>query len=151
VGNELNGSRGGAPHLALPPLTAVAVAAVLGLGLLLVAWVGASDQRDSADQMAWLNVGVAGVLVTGAAGGTWILRARRAVEERLTMMLAGTDDIVLLDAVPERATPERLATAIRMTRYHVPECLLVHGKALSFDIRSELERSGLQPCEMCRP
>ena len=150
MGSELNGSRSGQPALALPPPIAAVGAAIVGLVLLLVAWVGASDQRDSADQMVWLNLGVAGVLVTAGACGSWVLQGRRAVEHRLALVFSGADEIVL-DHVTEPARPEQLATVARMTRYHVADCLLLTGKAVTFETRANHEQAGLQPCEMCRP
>jgi len=150
VGSELNGSRAPQPASALPSATAVIGAAAVGLALLMAAWVGASDQRDSADQMTWLNLGVAGVLVTAGVCGTWVLQGRRAVEHRLAVVLSGADEIVL-DDIAEAAGPERLATAARMTRYHLPDCLLLAGKAVSFETRAAHEQAGLQPCEMCSP
>ncbi len=134
----------------LPPLTAVILAAAIGLVLLVAAWSGASDQRESADQMAWLNIGVAGVVLTGAVGGSWVLRGRRAVEARLARLLSGAD-VVEPEVAPAPVAVERLVTALRMTRYHIPECLLVNGKALFPDTRATHERAGLRPCEMCRP
>jgi hypothetical protein len=134
----------------LPPLTAVIVAAAIGLVLLVSAWTGASDQRESADQMGWLNLGVAGVVLTGAVCGSWVLRVRRTVEVRLARILSGVDEVGFEEAsVPVQS--DRLVTALRMTRYHIPECLLVNGKALSSDTRAGHERGGLRPCEMCRP
>jgi hypothetical protein len=150
VANELNGSRAESGPGALPPLTAVAAGAIVGLVLLLAAWMGASDQRDSADQMAWLNLGLAGVLVTGGVCGSWVLRGRRTVEARLSRILSGVDPPAL-DGGREPVQVDRLVTALKMTRYHIPECLLVDGKTLSADTRDTHERAGLRPCEMCRP
>jgi hypothetical protein len=133
----------------LPPLTAVIVAAAIGLMLLVAAWSGASNRRESADQMAWLNLGVAGVVLTGAVAGSWVLRSRRAVEVRLGRILSGVHEVE--PEVPAPVAAERLVTALRMTRYHIPGCLLVNGKTLSAETRATHEHAGLRPCEMCRP
>jgi cytidine deaminase len=50
--------------------------------------------------------------------------------------MLSADDLV---AVPET------------TRYHVPSCALVGGKAVRSMVRAGHEASGLEPCGICRP
>jgi hypothetical protein len=40
-------------------------------------------------------------------------------------------------------------TAVRMTTYHLPSCVLVNGKRVRTASRVELERSHRGPCRMC--
>ncbi len=125
-------------------------AAVVGLVLLAMAWVGASGRQETSDQIAWLNLGIVGVLVPAVAGRLWVLRSRRTVQYRVGMILDAAD-AVPLDVIGQPVRPHRLVTAAKMSRFHRPECLLVAGKALSDDSLAAHERAGRRPCEMCRP
>lgn len=134
----------------LPAFSVVVVAGIAGAALLVGAWFGAADRTESSEQIAWLNLGVAGVLVTAAINGSWVLRGRQAVQHRLRTTLV-TPDLGLVDVAARADQPHLLGTASRMTRYHHPECLLVRGKTLTYESRASLERAGLRPCEMCTP
>lgn len=118
--------------------------------LLAVAWAGASGREETSDQIAWLNLGIVGVLVPAVTGRLWVLRSRRAVQYRVGAILDAADSVPI-DVVAQPLRPHRLVTAARMSRYHRPECLLVAGKALSDDSLAAHERAGRRPCEMCQP
>ena len=134
----------------LPAFSIVVVAGIAGAALLVGAWFGAADRTESSEQIAWVNLGVAGVLITAAVNGSWVLRGRQAVQHRLRAALA-PPDLDLVDVAVRAEQPHLLGTAPRMTRYHNPECLLVGRKTLRYESRAGLERAGLRPCEMCTP
>src|SRR2546421_3395914 len=57
-----------------------------GATLLVLAWWGASATADQSSQVAWINVGVCGVIVSGAGITTWVLSGRRAVGARRMLL-----------------------------------------------------------------
>lgn len=129
----------------------VIVAGIVGLGMLVVAWAGAADRTEISDQIAWLNLGIVGVLVIVAVDARWVMRGRLAVAERLGAVLLAADAEPAEIATVAATSPGELVCAVGMTRYHRHDCLLVRGKRLSADSRAGHDRAGRQPCEMCRP
>ena len=139
------------PLITIPPLKGVTVAGILGLVALVVAWAGASGRTESSDQIAWLNLGIAGVLLVGAVGGRWVMRGRHAVALRMARLLLAADAAPVAVATIDATESGEVVSAVGMTRYHHPDCLLVRNKQFDVDSRAGHERMGRRPCEMCRP
>ena len=134
-------------------------ASVLGAGLLLgallvlVAWRRTGTTADGAEQFAWLNVGVIGVIAAAFAAALWVRGGRRAVRRRQAAVLAGlapagseSDALAVMgdDAVLPVATD-------RCRRYHRPGCALAAGRGAMPARRDEHEAAGRLACEVCHP
>jgi hypothetical protein len=133
--------------------------AVLGAGWLVgavvvtFAWYRAGRTADGADQLVWLEVGVAGVVAAAFTAALWVGSGRRAVcrrRVRLLGMLGPAPDAA--DAVVTGVAGAALLLAIpRGGRYHRPSCVLVAGRAAVSVERSGHEAAGRVACEVCRP
>ena len=147
----------GAEHL-----IRVAVANGIGLVLVFVGWWATSSQGSFHRQLAWLNVGLAGLLVAAAGNGLWLARGRRAITDarkRLTLAYGASNGRSAMRAssgprpgLGEAASGSRgLVAGEAMSFYHRATCLLVAGKTVRVGTRGDHERDGLQACEVCRP
>ena len=128
------------------------VGAGAGLVVILVAWWGASGTTRVPALVTWVNVGVAGLVVSGLANLVWLLEGRRAVGERRYAVL-GDPDVSALTQRPAAgsAADEPLVAAGPMTRYHRTGCPAVSGKQVSAAARDDHESVGRSPCGICRP
>ena len=123
----------------------------VGGALLSLGWFGAADRLELGRQVAYLNLGVAGLLVGGAGGLSWLRSGLRSVRARKAAILvelrAGT-----VDAFPEAtlvaATAAYVATTA-MTRYHRPSCSFVAGKEVTASTLAAHTAAGRKPCGMC--
>lgn len=107
--------------------TTVALAGVGCVVLLFVCWFIAAGKGHTDDQLLWLDLGTAGVLVYWIVAGRVVGRARRRVAERRRAQLAAWLPAGTGDVAPVRATT--LLTAPGMSRAHRPTCPLLAGKA----------------------
>ncbi|HVY10866.1 MAG TPA: hypothetical protein VHB18_12065 [Mycobacteriales bacterium] len=126
---------------------------VIGFVFIAVSWYQVSGELTVRDELAWFNVGVVGLIVSGIGNGYWLLAGRSHVGRARMMVL------------PPRATPlrgdwdDRLAedlenrpvAGVAMTRYHRPTCPMVAGKETTSTTRRAHERAGRTPCELCEP
>lgn len=125
----------------------------IGLTALVVAWFGASGSAELDVQYRWLNVGIAGTVVTGAANVVWLLNGLRAVRERRHRMIEALlgEEAPNEAPVPRPATDDaRLVAAPSMTRYHRADCLLVAGKAVTASSLRAHRAGGRRPCGVCQ-
>ena len=141
-------------------VTVLIAGEVVGLGLVLVAWLQASDKVRPAGQIGPLNLGIVGATVAVATGLRFVGRGRQAVAARRSVV-AGTlrlrprrrfarPEVDLRS--PLAAAPETvLVSSARMTRYHRPGCPLAAGKPLVAASRRSHEGAGRQPCGVCDP
>ena len=119
-----------------------------GATLLVLAWWGASATADQSSQVAWINVAVGGLIVSGVGITSWVLSGRRAIGARRRLLLA--DGSPSPDASPlDRAEP--LVTAAHLTRYHRSGCPMVAGKRTRTASAAGHRAAGLEPCGVCRP
>jgi RNase P/RNase MRP subunit p29 len=127
--------------LALPLPYAIALAC------LLLAWLDGSRSLTVAQQMDPLNLGIAGVIVAGAANTIWLGGGRRRValrRERLRRLVAGQ-----CGEPQTAARPEAAGSVVGLPggrRYHRPGCALVRGKPVA-----ATGRDGRLPCGVCCP
>ena len=127
--------------------TSAAAGLVAGAVLVAGGAAGAASEEALADQIAWINVGVAGVIVGGATVLLWLLAGRRAVtaaRNQVVVVYAATLDPARAGEVVGPPLAERV-TVEGSTWYHRPECLLVLGKAMVEVRRTD----GLTPCRIC--
>jgi hypothetical protein len=127
----------------------VAAVCAVGFGLLAVSWLGVSGTTTFSQQVAWVNVGGAGLLAVVLGAALWVHRGRRLVGQRL-----GFDVSVRR---PERDSgPTRLAhagdafvSAAGMSRYHRPDCPAVAGKSVTSAGADAHRAEGRRPCGLC--
>ena len=143
------------PHTAwtLGPALWLALVNGGGMLLILVAWWGSSGSVRLPNQVAWLNVGVLGVVTAGAGNVTWLLAGRRAIAERRGAMQARIAALAPAVAAPDvaAAADERLVSRAGMTRYHRKECPLVAGKTVAGATLARHHKAGRHPCGVCEP
>ena len=132
----------------LANLVGLWVTLAAGATLLVLAWWGASATADQSSQVAWINIGVCGLIVSGVGITTWVLSGRRAVGAR--RMLLFPDAQPVTDAIPtDESGP--LVTAAHLTRYHRSGCPMVAGKRTRAASAARHRAAGLEPCGVCRP
>jgi hypothetical protein len=124
----------------------------LALATLLICWYQTSGEATPHDQLVWMNVGLAGLGLSGLANAAWLLRGRHAVGAARVAWLG--DDDVFPPSCPqtdETAADGSFVIGRRMSRYHRSNCPLVAGRQLWADARADLEVDGYLPCAVCRP
>lgn len=117
----------------------------VGAVLVAVAAIGAAGEDAFRQEIAWLNLGVVGVIVEGTTVLMWLLTGRRAVTQV-------RNHVVHLYGVPTPSTagiadthPHRRVTVAGSTWHHRPGCLLINGKP---EVDAAASAS-LSPCQVC--
>ena len=105
-------------------------------------------QREDrlADQLGWLTLAIAALLV-GVLGDVGVLLdgRRRLAARRALLRPAG------VPAVQVRPEGGDLVRAQGQRHFHRASCLLVAGRATQQDDRDGHASAGRQPCRACRP
>jgi hypothetical protein len=117
--------------------------------MIFAAWYNASGSDRLSTVVAWVNLGVGGIIVSGTANALWLLAGRRAVGERRRWLLPEPSEITT-DAKPA-ADVEQLVCGAGMTRFHRESCLLVEGKPVAPASRQQHLAEGRRPCGVCEP
>ena len=137
--------------------------AVVGFGAVcvLVSWWGASGSARSSDEVAWMNLGVGGLIVIGGASAMWTMVGRRAVGHRQAALTDTLEGILVMRGQPGsvgrvKATKASVQTGALvwgrgMTHFHSEGCQLVLGKQVRAATLRQHERAGRLPCAMCEP
>jgi len=131
-------------------LAALGVLEAVGFGLLAVSWLGVSGTTTFSRQVAWVNVGGAGLLAVILGCALWVHRGRRQVGSRLGFtallrrpeLVAGLTGLAATDA-------DTFVSATGMSRYHRPDCQAVTGKSLITAGAASFEVEGRRPCGLC--
>jgi len=123
----------------------VALALVVALVLIGIAWFGAGGTVDWTDQVRWTALAVIGVTVAGAGIGIWLglgLRRVRAEHRAVLLALKARRDRLNAAAGPAAGR----VTRVGMSHHHAPDCLLVKGK----DVRAlTAQDADLVACGVC--
>jgi hypothetical protein len=135
-------------------VAAVAAGNALGLFLLVVTWWETSTTGILRTQMSWIEVGLAGLTVAGAANALWILRARQALTlARVALLHEASLDT--LAAAVGASTPMHasaaLVTAPGSTRVHREGCVFVAGRVVQHVTGEAAAARGLAGCQVCQP
>jgi hypothetical protein len=124
---------------------------LLGIALVLASAWATTATDDMSTRVAWVNLGVVGVLVAGVGNTFWLMTGRRAVGERRARLLAvpaSTGGPSVNGDGPERV---QLVALQGGSRFHRQTCPLVDGKSVVVSSRARHEREGLAPCGVCEP
>lgn len=134
----------------------VTATAVVGLAAIVVGWYGASGTAVVEKQVAWLNLAVAGFAIAATGMALWLLRLRRAIGERRSLLIAlepveavwddGSTTTFHDESRAESTTSLELVRVAGMRRIHHAGCPLVAGK--------QVEPVGAgdgQQCGVCSP
>jgi uncharacterized membrane protein (UPF0136 family) len=127
-------------------------------GVVLVgAWYSVAGKATWDDQVVGMNVGLAALVASNAAGVLFLIAGRRAVGVR-RMALLGDPAPELV--VPRQSQPahdlltapaDALVAGDGLTHYHRADCPMAVHKSFVAATRSEHERSGHAACGVCRP
>lgn len=128
----------------------LAVAQLTGFGLLALSWLGVSGTTRFSTQVAWTNLGGAGLLVVVAACTLWVHRGRKQVGRRLgfaSLLRRGEPALRPIAVVASAAEP--FVSSAGMSHYHRPGCQAVGGKSVTSATAEQHRRQGRTPCGMC--
>ena len=123
----------------------------LGVVGLIAGYVGTSGTLRVSRQVAWLNVGGAALLVSGAGVVVFLTAGRREIgRRRLNLFGDVVDDGPSAGAlVPGTTSAVELVAADTMTRYHRADCSFVEGKTVVAATAAGHEQAGRRPCGVC--
>jgi hypothetical protein len=134
------------------------LAGVVGLLMILASAFEASRATDLSEALAWLNLGVVGLVVAAVGNATWLLAGRESVSFARAALLPNAESVIALVApiVVRRETSVPSGTDLfvggdGLARYHRPECPFVAGRANGAASRRVHEAAGHRPCEICLP
>lgn len=125
----------------------------VGVALLVAGWVLVRNESVYADQVAGINMAIAGVLVAGAGAIPMLLAGRRAIGVRRVALLGD------LRGMPVRVSAQSLSDPTSrslvggegLRHFHRAGCTMAQGRNWSAAPRSEHERAGRIACGVCRP
>ena len=126
------------------------VSQLTGFGLLALSWLGVSGTTKFSTQVAWTNVGGAGLLVVVAACALWVYRGRTQVGRRLGFApLLRRGQTSFRPVMVKTGSAETFVSAAGMSHYHRADCQAVGGKSVTSASAEQHRRQGRQPCGMC--
>jgi hypothetical protein len=121
---------------------------LLAIGGIVVAvsWFFAAGRPDAGDQLVFVSLALLGTLVGMGAVAGWIVRGRRIISARRSLLL-GT-----APAAPALAAQAlELVAGPRGRWFHRADCLLVDGRNWEASPRAAHESAGRLACPGCRP
>lgn len=140
---------------------------VVGVGAVAVgvSWYICAGDATFSQQIGPADAAIGGVLLAGLGNATWLLRGRRALGERRRALLAdviGADEPATVTRVSGRpavheafAAPDTGALFVAgegLERFHRADCSLATGRQGWLAMtRSDHERAGRRPCDVCSP
>jgi hypothetical protein len=127
------------------------------------AWFATSGESVLDDQVGWVAVAAAAVMLAGAVSGAWLLAGRRAVGLRTRHAVPLPAEGALADVVDLRMKAQVISAPVAevdladlvaapgMRYFHRADCTLASGKAVAPAERAAHLRQGRNPCEVCQP
>lgn len=118
-----------------------------------VAWYLASGKDNLEDQVSYVNLAVAG-LVLGCCGHTiWFVRGRRRISLRRTQLFAGPLASSSASLVTDRPGTQdvQFVSGQGLRRYHRRDCALAASRNWRAADRAVHEAGGRLPCGVCKP
>ena len=129
----------------------LAALGALGFGLLAVSWTGVSGTTRFSTQVAWVNVGGAGLLAVILGCALFVKAGRRQVVRRLNVAPFVRRTVsVNGPAAGASGGLESFVWATGMNRYHRSDCPAVQGKSVMSAGADAHEAEGRRPCGMCQ-
>jgi hypothetical protein len=141
-------ARKATPWEALDHIALVTVNLLCGLGVL-SCWIGAAMHVHWHPQLRWLEGAITAAITAAVADCMWLLTGMRRIRSHRAELGSRVGGLAV-PVVPS-ARLVRYVTADRMTTYHLPSCLLVHGKQVRTASAAEVERAERNRCRMCQP
>jgi hypothetical protein len=120
--------------------------------LLVIGWRASGREASLSSGIAWLNLGVAAVVIAAAADGAWLATGRRAVLAQRRRIIADAMAVGTPEPSPTESTTGWVHIA-GASRAHRPGCILVAGKHAA-PVHPAARRGGgqhLRRCEVCAP
>lgn len=124
---------------------------VVAAGMLVAGWWFLSGEPRLANQLPWLNLSVAGLLVALWGNARWLLEGRRRVGMVLHSLLPEATSQVNGTA-PIAAGAERgLVAGPDLVRFHRSDCPMARDRDWPLVIRDRAVDEGRLPCGVCAP
>lgn len=124
-----------------------------GATLLVAGSIGAGGTRRWSEQILWVDLSAAGIIVGGAGIASWLLAGRRAVDASWLQVLVHRSEADVAEragAIPSASDGGGVfVSAAPMTRYHRATCPAVAGKPVEEASRESHRDAGLEPCGIC--
>jgi hypothetical protein len=134
------------------------VATVAGLLMILASAFEANRTTQLSEGLAWLNLGIAGLVVASVGNATWLLAGRESVSFARAALIPNADSVIAVVAplladrtVSAPSDTDRFVGGDGLARYHRPGCPFVAGRSNGAATRHAHEAAGHRPCEICRP
>jgi hypothetical protein len=118
----------------------------VGAVLVFAGWFFAAGRPDAGDQIVFVSVALVGALVGLAAVVGWVVRGRRLISARRSLLLGSPPP-----PVAEGARSVELVAAATGKWFHRADCLLAHGRNWSAAARGVHESAGRMVCPGCQP
>lgn len=128
------------------------VTSAIGLVAITVAWYGISGSAYTGTQALWLNIGIAGAVISALGNAVWLMRGRREVGRRRVELVSSRQDEATIEPSPRVAVeytltmPLGMVRAEGMSRVHRADCPLVAGKSWE-----PANIGDGEPCGVCVP
>ena len=145
----------GAAHVAPSPwnakqrllLCALLAVGVIGLG---AGYTGTSGTLRVSDQVVWVNIGGAALLVSGFGIALFLAAGRREIGRRRLGLFG---DVLEGDGVSaivvDGLSGDELLSAPTMTKYHRADCPFIEGKTVTAAPAEAHQSAGRLPCGVC--
>ena len=142
----------------LPPWTpaeqlGLIVSTAAGAAGLLCCWAFAAGNISWGQRLQWLTGAVVALIVAGVGDGIWLLHGHRALRRHKQLLVQLVDASPVAGGrglgPPTEATTTVRCSGARMTRYHLPGCMLVAGRDVTSAPIEEHVRAGRSRCEIC--
>ena len=124
----------------------VGVLQAVGAAVIVLSWFFAAGRADAGDQLVLVSLSLVGALLGMAATAGLLLRGRRMVGAR-TSLLLGTAPPAPADAPLARD----LVAGPDAKWFHRSDCLLVEGRHWPAAPLSAHQRAGRKACPACKP
>ena len=124
----------------------------VGFGMLGLSWLGVSGTTTFSRQVAWTNVGGAGLVVVLLGCALWVQRGRRRIGHRLRFespLRTSRRAAGRAEAEAGETAPHGFVSAAGMSRYHRPDCQAVAGKSVITAGADAHRAEGRRPCGLC--
>lgn len=139
-------------------LLRVLVVNVVGLAAISVAIFQTTQVSGVGGRLGWLYLGLAGVAMSGAGNGAWLLQGRRTVglaSRRVLPDVPSSEPISPAEGDPTQLVDSGVAgefiAVSNGSLYHVATCAFVCDREVAPASREEHQVHGRTPCGVCTP